>query len=341
MRILVTGGGGFLGSSIIKELLKDPTSIVTSFSRYHYPHLEDSGVPCIRGDVRNMADVERALSQGFDAVIHTAALQGEWGRYKDFFEVNYQGTKNLLEGAKACGVSRFVYTSSSSVVIGKDELLGVDEKINYPKKYLSDYAETKSMAERLVLQMNNHKDFLTCSLRPYFMWGPGASGFIYQALQRARLGKLQMIGEGNNLVDSIYVDNAALAHVLALKKLTPESSVCGSAYFIGQEDPINLWSFINQILAILKIEPVIKSMDLKSAYRLGWVMEKTFKVAGILRPAPALTRSMVHELGESHYFSHAKALAELGYRSQISTSEGLSQLFSLREQLKIETSVQS
>src|SRR5688500_10943972 len=123
MRILVTGGGGFLGTYIIKELLKRPHYIVTNFSRHSYTHLEEMGVPTIKGDLKKITDIERALTQGFDAVFHVAALAGVWGRYQDYLDINYFGTKDLLEAARAQGVKRFVYTSTPSVVFGKDDLL--------------------------------------------------------------------------------------------------------------------------------------------------------------------------------------------------------------------------
>ncbi len=119
MKILVTGGGGFLGTHIIKELLKNQSYVVTNFSRHSYLHLEDMGVPTIKGDLKNAADIEKALSSGFDAIFHVAAMMGNWGRYQDFLDTNYYGTKNLLEGARAHGVKRFIYTSTPSVVFGK------------------------------------------------------------------------------------------------------------------------------------------------------------------------------------------------------------------------------
>jgi nucleoside-diphosphate-sugar epimerase len=163
MRILVTGGGGFLGTYLIKELLKNPTYIVTNFSRHSYEHLEDIGVPTIRGDLRKREDVDRALSQGFDAVFHVAALAGVWGPYDDYFQINYEGTRNLLDSAETYAVQRFVYTSTPSVVFGRDDLLGVDESCPYPPSHLTAYAETKTMAEKLVLERNNASTFLTCA----------------------------------------------------------------------------------------------------------------------------------------------------------------------------------
>lgn len=335
MRILVTGGGGFLGTYIIKELLKNPQYIVTNFSRHKYSHLEDLGVPTIKGDLKNPVDVEKALLQGFDAVFHVAALAGVWGRYQDYYDINYLGTKNLLEAAQASGVKRFIYTSTPSVVFGKEDLMGVDESCPYPKEHLTPYAETKTMAEKLVLQKNDSHTFLTCAIRPHLIWGPGDPHLFPRVIQKGKEGKLRIVGDGENLVDIIYVENAALAHVQAFEHLKPGSPVCGQAYFVGQERPVKLWDFINQILGYVKVEPVMKVIDTSTAYKIGWAMEKFFKMAGIQKPEPPMTRFVALNLGKSHYFSHAKAKRDFGYFPRVSIEEGLKKTFSIREQLKL------
>lgn len=335
MRILVTGGGGFLGTYIVKELLKNPQYIVTNFSRHNYSHLEDLAVPTIKGDIRNAADVEKALSNGFDAVFHVAALAGVWGRHKDYLDINFHGTKNLLEAAQAHGVSRFVYTSTPSVVFGKDDLLGVNEEEPYPSEHLTAYAETKTMAEKLVLQTNNSQSFMTCALRPHLIWGPGDPHLFPRVIQKGKEGKLKVVGDGENLVDIIYVENAAQAHVQAFEHLKAGSRVCGQAYFIAQERPVKLWDFINQILVQVKVEPVSDHIDVKTAYRLGWMMEKVFKLAGIQKPEPPMTRFVALNLGKSHYFSQKKANDDFGYVPKVTIEEGLKRTFSMRENLKL------
>ncbi len=330
MRILVTGGGGFLGTYIIQELLKTSSYVVTNFSRHSYTHLEDLGVPTIKGDLKKIEDVNRALSQGFDAVFHVAALAGVWGKYEDYLGINFLGTKFLLEAAREHGVKRFVYTSTPSVVFDKDDLLGVGEEQPYATEFLNAYSETKTMAEKLVLQMNDSQSFLTCAIRPHLIWGPGDPHLFPRVIQKGKEGKLRVVGDGENLVDIIYVENAALAHVQAFEHLHPGSPVCGQAYFVGQERPVKLWEFINQVLGFVKVEPVMGSIDVKSAYRLGWLLEKVFKLAGIQRPEPPMTRFVALNLGKSHYFSHRKAAAHFGYHPRVSIEEGLAKTFSTR-----------
>ena len=337
MRILVTGGGGFLGTYIIKELLKNSSYIVTNFSRHTYSHLEDIGVPTIKGDLRKKEDVERALSQGFDAIFHVAAIAGVWGKYEEYYEINYLGTKNLLEVAKDKQISKFVYTSTPSVVFNKDDLLAVGEEQSYATQFLNAYSETKTMAEKLVLQMNNGESFMTCAIRPHLIWGPGDPHLFPRVIQKGKEGKLRIVGDGENLVDIVFVENAALAHVQAFEHLKPHSPVCGQAYFVGQERPVKLWDFINQVLSFVQVEPVIRSIDVTTAYRLGWLLEKVFKALGINRPEPPMTRFVALNLGKSHYFSHAKAKRDFGYVPRVSIEEGLKRTFSYRENFKTET----
>lgn len=334
MRILVTGGGGFLGTFIIKELLKNPSYLVTNFSRHSYAHLEDLGVPTIKGDLRNASDVDYALAQGFDAVFHVAALAGVWGRYDDYFEINFSGTKNILEASKLHGVKKFIYTSTPSVVFNKDDLLGVDENQPYATSFLNAYSETKTLAERLVLDMNDSSSFLTCAIRPHLIWGPGDPHLFPRVIQKGKQGKLRIVGDGENLVDIVFVENAALAHIQAFEHLSPGSAVCGEAYFIGQERPVKLWDFINQVLGQLKIEPVIKTISVSSAYRLGWILEKIFSFLGIKKPEPPMTRFVALNLGKSHYFSHEKARKHFGYVPRVSIEEGLKRTFLERDKLR-------
>lgn len=334
MRILVTGGGGFLGTHIIKELLKNPSYIVTNFSRHTYEHLEDIGVPTIKGDLRKLEDVERVLSHGFDAIFHVAALAGVWGKYDDYYGINYLGTKHLLDGARTRGIQKFVYTSTPSVVFNKEDLMGVGEEQPYATEFLNAYSETKTMAEKLVLEMNDGRSFMTCALRPHLIWGPGDPHIFPRLIQKGKQGKLRIVGDGENLVDIIYVENAAMAHVQAFEHLKPGSPVCGEAYFVGQERPVKLWDFINQVLGYVKVEPVMRQIDVSSAYRLGWLLEKAFKFLGINKPEPPMTRFVALNLGKSHYFSHEKAKRHFGYEPRISVEEGLKRTFAYRDVLR-------
>lgn len=329
MKILVTGGGGFLGTWIIKELLKNPTYLVTNFSRHNYEHLEDMGVPTIRGDLKNPGDITRALEQSFDAIFNVASVVGMWGPRESFDTINVEGTRVLLSEAQRLGVKRFVYTSSPSVVFGRGGHQGADETLPYPQEHLSDYARTKAEAEQLVLSAHDNV-FLTCALRPHLVWGPGDQMLIPRVVQKARLGKLKVVGTGSNEVDIIYVENAARAHVMAFEALAPGSKVGGQAYFLGQ-GPIKLWDFVGEVLKRSEVEAIDAHISVRAAYFIGACLEKLWKLAGINNPEPPMTRFVALNLGTDHWFSHDKAKRDFGWVPHVSVEDGLARLFSKRQ----------
>ena len=324
MNILVTGGGGFLGKSVI-DLLLDKKYKVTNFSRSRYKELEKKGVNCIQGDIKNFQDVLEA-SKGQDAIIHVASKVGMWGKWSDFYDTNVVGTENVINACKKHQIKKLVYTSTPSVVFGRDDLQNVDESIPYPDNYLGLYAHSKAIAEKKVLESNNSPELLTTALRPHLIFGEKDPNLIPRLVKAAKAGKLKQVGSGQNLVDIIYVENAAYAHILALEKLYPSSPICGKPYFLGQEAPVNLWEFINRILNIHGIPPIKKAVSFKKAYLLGAFIEKTLGLLRKYSVDPPMTRFVALQLSKSHYFSHKNAFKELGYKPLLSTEKALKRL---------------
>ncbi len=322
MKILVTGGGGFLGGAIARRLCERGEA-VTVFGRNPYPHLAKLGIETVSGDVRD-ADAIRRVCVGVDVVFHVAAKIGIWGRRRDFFEVNVTGTRNVIDGCRRGGVGRLVFTSSPSVVLGEGGLSGVDESLPYPERYLTHYPATKAEAERLVLAANG-PGFSTVSLRPHLLWGPGDTQLIPRLLNAARRGRLIQVGDGSNLVDMTYISNAVDAHLDALGRLEPAAACAGSAFFISQGEPTSLWVWINELLARVGISQVRRRISYRSAHRLGSVMEVLYRGLGI-RSEPPMTRFLAYQLGKPHHFSIAAARRDLGYEPRISMADGLDRL---------------
>ena len=109
---------------------------------------------------------------------------------------------------------------------------------------------------------NGSHGLLTCSLRPHLIWGPRDQHLIPKLIARAKSGRLRRVGDGKNLVDMIYVENAARAHLQAADALTPESKVAGRAYFLSQGEPVNCWQWIDELLGLAGLAPVKKSISL-------------------------------------------------------------------------------
>ena len=319
MKALVTGGGGFLGRHIVEQLLARGDE-VTVFARGAYPELGQIGARLIRGNIVD-ADALKQACTGIEAVFHVAALATLWGPWETFYRPNVIGTENVIEACLAQGVRKLIFTSSPSVVFGKSPHRGVDETYPYPARYESFYAQTKAMAEQLVIQANS-PDLLTTSLRPHVIWGPRDTQFTSQLIARARAGRLIQVGDGLNKVDLTYIDDAAQAHLLAGDALEPGSPVAGSVYFISQDEPVLAWPWINSLLTGLDLPPIKRKIPLSLARALGAVIETPYRLFH-LKGEPRLTRYLASQLALDHYYDISRAKRDLGYRPQISMAEGL------------------
>jgi nucleoside-diphosphate-sugar epimerase len=330
MRALVTGGGGFLGGYIVEALLARGDQ-VRSFGRGNYPELCAQGVEVVRGDVCDRAAVTDAC-RGMDCVFHVAAMPGISMRARLYDEVNRAGTENVLGACRAAGVSRLVYTSSPSVVFAGEDQCGVDEATPYGIKWLARhrayYSLSKARAEEAVLAANGD-NLRTCALRPHLIWGPGDTHLIPRLIARAKAGRLRRVGDGTNLVDVTYVENAAEAHLLAADKLASPvpgaTSPAGKAFFISQGKAVNCWDWIDEILALVELPAVRRSMSLRAAWGIGAIFETAYRVMQ-LKSEPPMTRFLAAQLATSHWFDISAARRDLGYEPRVSTAEGMQRL---------------
>ena len=321
-KVFITGGGGFLGKSICKLLVKKKISCI-SFSRKHYSELEKIGVECRTGSLDEYSNILRNLDSNCDAIIHTAAQAGIWGHPKELYKTNVVGTKNLIKAAKEKKIKYFVYTSSPSVVFDKRNIRYKNEDLPYAKEHLCEYAKTKRLAESFVLSQNNSDTFVTAALRPHLIWGPEDPHFLPRLIQKSREKKLFFIGNGKNLVDTIYVDNAAQAHLDLLFKMYRSNICSGKAYFIGQEKAVNLPQFINSLLSTANQPSCHKRIPFFLAYSLGFMFENFYSFFKVFHKEPKMTRFLALQLSKSHFFDHSSAKKDFGYYPKISITEGL------------------
>lgn len=322
MKCLVTGGNGFLGSSIVR-MLHARGDEVSVLCRTSYENIAPYVTSVHQADLR-IAPAVRKACEGMDVVFHVAALTGIWGPEREFHSINVEGTRNVIEACRANGVPNLVYTSSPSVVFGRDELRGVDESHPYPRRYLASYPRTKAAAERMVLEAND-SSLATVALRPHLIWGPGDPHLIPRVIQRSRAGKLVQVGDGTNLVDITYIDNAAEAHLLASDELRPGATCAGRAFFISQGEPVSLWPWLNRILSAVGAPPVTRQLSFSTAYPIGAVMEAAYGLVGA-RGEPRMTRFLACQLAKSHYFDIGAAKRCLGYHPRVSTDAGVERL---------------
>jgi len=320
---LVTGGGGFLGLYLVEQLVARGDR-VRVLCRGKYPRLAELNVECVPGDIRDPAAVASACAR-VDTVFHVAAVSGIWGSWQHYHSINTQGTENVIAACRAQNVARLVYTSSPSVIYDGQDHRGANETLAYPTRYLCHYPHSKALAERAVLAANATHGLATTALRPHLIWGPRDNHLVPRLLARAKAGKLRRVGPGDNLISMSYVENAAHAHILAAERLAPESPVAGQAYFINEPEPVNLWQWIDELLALAGLPPVQKSISRRLAYAAGAVLEAAYRVLP-LAGEPPMTRFLAQQLGGSHYYDVCRAARDFGYQAIVSVEEGMQRL---------------
>lgn len=244
------------------------------------------------------------------------------------------GTQNVIRACQECNITKLIYTSSSNVVLDGSDCQNGDESMKYvsKKNHLNAYSYSKHKAEEKVLLANNTKcldeshKLLTCALRPHCIFGPRDTHFISQIIHKARAGKItHMIGEGHNITDFTYIDNVVHAHMLAAKGLKSSNAVAaGQVYFITNGEPTLFWSFLGAILQQLGCPRPTKYISYNVAYAIALIMEFIYMIFGwIFGWKPIITRQMVVTMACHHWFSHAKATRDLGYKPIVTLDQGI------------------
>ena len=322
MKALVTGGGGFLGGAIVRALLKRGDT-VRSIQRGHYPDLLELGVDAIQGDLCKADDIDAAAS-GCDIIYHVAAMAGVWGDYDKYYLANVVATKNVIDACKKHNINYLVYTSTPSVVFDGTSEEGIDESTPYAETFFNAYQETKAEAEQLVLISNSEK-LKTVALRPHLIWGPGDRHLAPRVINRAKAGRLRLVGNKENKVDSCYIDNAVDAHLLAGDDLQKNARCAGKAYFVSNDEPISMSDLINKILATVNLSPIKKRINESVAYYIGSIFERVYSLFKI-EEEPLMTRFVAKQLSTAHWFDLTAAKRDLSFTPEISIDEGMKRL---------------
>lgn len=323
MKILVTGGSGFVGQHLVKRLATDGhTVLALARSATSVDKVRALGATPLPGDLDRPDGI--ALP-AVDTVVHAAAYLSFAGSAAAYFRSNVAGTRALLNAAKRAGATTFVYMSAAGVVMDGhgSPMHAVNESAKtYPKSF-SGYIATKSISEADVLAANTI-GFRTIALRPSAIWGPGDS-FSREIPGRIDTGQFAFINRGDYPFSTCHVDNVVEAVQLALV-----GGQSGRAYFVNDREPITFRQFIAALADVqgLSIDN-LRSVPYPAAASLGWIME-TFASLRRDQTDPPLTRTMVRMIGREFTTDDRAARAELGYVGQTLRADGLKQLRTAR-----------
>jgi len=314
MKILVTGGTGFLGRYLARALLADSNQVrLLGRDFEHTSSLLAAGATPVVADLRDRARVSAACA-GVDVVYHAGALSAPWGRRSDFYEINVGGTEAVLAACREHGVKRLIYVSSPSVVFDGRDQCNVTEDVPYPRRFTSMYSLTKKLGEDMVNAAATELE--TVILRPKAIFGPGDLALLPRLINAARQKRLPQIGDGHNLVDLTYVENVVHALLLALKV----SAAVGKTYTITNNEHVPLWDVIRDVLRRLSLPANLRQVPLPLALAIASLMETH---AALTRKEPLLTRYSVTILARTQTYDISAARRDLGYTPRISIADGI------------------
>jgi nucleoside-diphosphate-sugar epimerase len=315
VKVLVTGASGMLGRATASALL-DRGDDVTVLQR------RPAGLPCaeVLGDVADPAAVRRAV-RGQDAVVHLAAKVDVVGRWREYVRANIEGTRTVVAACRAAGVGRLVHVSSPSVAHAGAALAGVGAGPADPLRARGHYARSKAVAEREVLAADT-AGLAVLVVRPHLVWGPGDTQLVARIVDRARAGRLPLLGSGAALIDTTYVDNAAAALVAAVDAC---GAVHGEALVVTNGEPRP----VGEVLARLCRAAGVPGPRGRVPYRAAWLGGAAIDGAWALaraRSTPPLTRFLAEQLATAHWFDQRRTRAALSWAPRVSLDEGFARL---------------
>jgi len=319
MKILVTGGTGFLGKALALRLTYKGHS-VSAFGRNINigKKLEENGIRFIAGDLTDPIATENAC-QGQDVVFHCGALSSPWGTYRAFYRSNVLGTQNIIQGCHRQGIRRLIHVSTPSIYFDYSDRFNISEEEILPKRSCNPYAKSKRLAEELVLKahMEGLKSII---IRPRGIFGPGDTTIIPRLIRANTKGGIPLIDEGKALIDITYIDNVVDA---LFKCLTAPDCAFGHCYNISNGESLPLKEILDQLFATLNEPPHYRRIPYQRASQVATLMEAASTIFTLGRIEPLLTRYTVGVLSKSQTLDISAAKHVLGYEPRVSIKEGL------------------
>jgi nucleoside-diphosphate-sugar epimerase len=319
MRVLVTGASGMLGRATAAALAERGDDVTVLQRR-------PAGLACreVLGDVADPAVVARAVD-GQDAVLHLAAKVDVTGRWAEYLRANVEGTRTVVEACRRAGVGRLVHVSSPSVAHGGQALVGVGAGPADPARARGHYARSKAVAERDALAADS-PSLAVLVVRPHLVWGPGDTQLVERIVERARAGRLPVIGSGAALIDTTYVVNAADALVAAVDACgRGNDGAHGEALVVSNGEPRPVAEVIARLCAAAGVPGPRRRVPFRLAWAAGAAVEGVW-TATSRRDTPPLTRFLAEQLATAHWFDQRRTREALAWTPRVGLDEGFARL---------------
>lgn len=317
--IFVTGGSGFLGRQLIRDLVAGGQAVrALARSDAAAATVQALGAEPVRGDLADAAALQAGMT-GCATVIHAAAKVEQWGRWEDFQRDTVDGTERVIAAARAAGVRRLVHISTEAVLADGAAIVDADETRPLPAQPNGHYPRSKGLAEQRVRAANDAQ-LETIVLRPRFIWGRGDTTLLPALVQAVRAGAWVWFGDDDHRMSTCHVRNVSLGVRLALQRGRP-----GEVYFLTDGEPVRFRSFVSRLIETQGVKPGGRHAPLWLADALAAASETLWRHLP-LRGEPPLTRTAVNLFFREVTVNDAKARRELGYQPVVGIEDGLREL---------------
>ncbi len=302
MKVLVTGGSGFVGGAFCAAAEARGWDVVTL-----------SRSPARAGRWVK-ADLTRTIDVDFrpDVVVHCAARSSPWGTAKDFEQQNVEATRNVLAFCREAGRPHVLYVSTSAVLYRNEHQYGMDEATPPAENFLNHYARTKFAGEELVRAYEGTHAIL----RPRAVFGPGDTVVFPRILRAAREGKFPVIESDETVMaDLIYIDTLVEYIARAAERRAE------GLFHLSNNQPVAVVAFLQELFKTLGLPPPKRRIAAKRAMRAARCVEAVYRVLPFLGEPP-ITTFGVSVFAYSKTMNAAKSLRELGAPA-VSIQEGV------------------
>jgi len=311
-RAFVTGGSGFVGGRVIRELRSRGVEVAAlARSAASAAQVEALGATAVRGDLDDVAAMQAGMA-GADVVIHAAAHVAEHGPIAEFMRGTVAGTEHVLAAARAAAVPRLIHVSTEAVLADGAPIVQADETRPRASAPAGPYPLSKGLAEERVLAANGD-GLATIIVRPRFIWGAGDTNLIPKIVELVKRGKFAWIGGGRHLSSSCHVDNVVEGILLAAERGAP-----GEIYFLTDGPPVEFRGFLTELIATYGVDAGSRSVP-------RWLARIVAALTGWMK-TPPVTRTAIALVGQEVTVVDAKARRELGYTSHVSRAQGLAEM---------------
>lgn len=307
--VIVTGAQGFVGSAVVDALKRAGHRVIPIVRLSNGQYLD-----AVEWDIR---DVYKGNFEDVDVVVHAAAKVDDWASYKEAYDINVTGTKNVIEAFK--DANRFIYISSASVYDPTNTSQIITEESPAGTNFLNSYTETKYLGEEVVINSSVTSKVV---LRPHIIYGPGDKNILPRLLRARRFGRFLILGNGKNYISLTHIDN--LVHAVSLL-VDSEKNFPDGVFNIVDDKSDTLGNVISYLKGALGITEKNLHIPALLANVLGVVLESIFKFLKISRP-PLITPYIVEQMTSNHIINCNKAKGIFGYDPKIEYSEGFKKL---------------